>query len=230
MSTHLKTMAMAGFAVLCLTSAKADVHTADLGTLAPPDTVGGYNMAPFTLDLRNLGDFVTGIPVPAGANVTGSIGFDSSLTHYRVTGDLLSPWSTWSHNYQGDVYHFDQFGSGLNSMEITLPLGTAGFYFYVEPSEFDAFNVTVESAGLTETQSIQGKGGARGFAFWGTGGSTLTSITITSPDTFDGFAIGQFAIDGTGVQTIPDTGVGSGLFALVLFGMGWAARRHEASR
>jgi hypothetical protein len=222
-----KTYAFALMATAFLAShAKADIYLDSLGTVVPPATVGGYSMVPFSADGRTLGDTVTGITLPVGAGAAGSLSFDNPLVHYRVTGDPSAAWSTWSHNYRGDVYQLDQFALDLDTLQILLPLGTTAFYFYTQPNEFGPFNITVASASLAETMSIQGDGGAQGFKLWATGGSTLDSITITSPDTLDGFAIGEFGINGSAqIHGAPDGGVGTGLFAVLLIGLGWISRR-----
>jgi hypothetical protein len=154
------------------------------GTGAPPSTLGPYTMTPFGLDPQplNTGPVVTSVDDPAG-----TIGFSPALNHSRVGNG----WATWSHGYTGDVY----WTGTSSTITITLPSGTTAFYLYAEPNTRSPFNVTATAQDGTTSNPIlvDGNGGARYFGFYGTGGATLASITITTDDT-TGLGVGEFGI------------------------------------
>jgi len=171
-------------------------------------------------DAGALGDMVSEVVVPATASVTGSVKFDVPLEHRRVGNG----WDTWSHPYNGDVYWLDEVVSG-NRLTLTLPAGTRAFYLYVEPDFFGPAGFTVGSGSTTGTLQIQGDGGASGFGFFSDDPAVdLSSIFIekNGADFSNGFAVGQFGINGTGA--IPE-----GFGGLLLLGMGlvglWELRR-----
>jgi hypothetical protein len=160
------------------------------GTAAPPSTLGPYTMTAFGPDSQpscpDSGSTVTGVTDPAG-----TIGFAPALQHDQATGPC---WATWSHGYTGDVY------DTINAVDpttatITLPFGTNAFYFYAEPNTFAVFDVqaTAQDGTTSGPIQVQGNSGAKYFGFYGTGGATLASITVTTTDT-TGFAVGEFGI------------------------------------
>ena len=160
---------------------RAVTTAVDLGTAAPPATLGGYTMTPFPTDGRPLFQDEINVPSPLGGDVT----FSDPLTHFQIGNG----WSTWSHGYTGDVY----FTNGLQSTSLTLPANTGAFYFYAEPNLFGMFTVTVtDSSGVTIVTSVEGDSGANGFGFFADPGMSLVSVSIT----VDGsdFAIGEFGI------------------------------------
>jgi hypothetical protein len=160
------------------------------GTAAPPSTLGPYTMTAFGPDSQpscpDSGSTVTGVTDPAG-----TIGFAPALQHDQATGPC---WATWSHGYTDDVY------DTINAVDpttatITLPSGTNAFYFYAEPNTFAVFDVeaTAQNGTTSGPIQVQGDSGAKYFGFYGTGGVTLASITVTTTDT-TGFAVGEFGI------------------------------------
>jgi len=62
--------------------------------MAPPDTLGIYEMTPFPLDERPIGHLVWDVPSPLG----GSVDFSIPLRHWRNG----QGWSDWGHGYEGD--------------------------------------------------------------------------------------------------------------------------------
>jgi len=188
------------------TMAQAAPILIDLGTAAPPAVIGGVTMAAFPADGRPLMDVVTGVASPLG----GTVGFTPSADHRVIGGG----WATWSHGYTGDVY----YTMGATSMTLGMPAGTGAFYFYVEPNPFSVFSFTVSSGGTSGVFSVDGSGGARGFAFIDPLG--LGTITISSDVDF---AFGEFGIAGR-QPTVPEPGSSLVLLGLGLAGLAWRKR------
>ncbi len=159
------------------------------GTGAPPSTLGGFTMTGFGTDSQPscgaVGSSVTGVTGP-----TGAISFDQAVNH-DIAGLC---WATWSHGYAGDVYGTEA-STDVSSVTITLPAGTPAFYLYAEPNSFADLTITATSADGTTSGpvTVNGNAGAKYFGFYGVGGATLTSITVTSDDA-NGFAVGEFGI------------------------------------
>ena len=176
-----------------------------LGTAAPPSTLGGFSMTPIGADPSAVGSTVTSV---------GSISFNQAVNHDQIGNG----WGTWSHGYTGNVY---DTGDSVTPTSLTLTMGglTSAVYFYTESVNFANFTFTATAAdGTTLTQTINGNGGASGFGFYGTGGDSITSITVTGTDA-DGFAIGEFGLNGT--PSVPEAGsslVYASLALLALFG------------
>jgi hypothetical protein len=166
------------------------------GTAAPPSTLGPYTMTAFGSDSQptcaSPGSTVAGVTDPAG-----TIGFTPALKHDTVVvPDVSGCWATWSHGYTGDVYDTTAAVDPTQAT-ITLPSGTNAFYFYAEPNIFDLFNVTATAQDGTTSGPIQvqGNSGAQYFGFYGIGGATLVSITVTTQAEANGFAVGEFGIN-----------------------------------
>lgn len=155
------------------------------GTGAPPSTLGPYTTQAFGADSQPLNTDVDGVTGP-----TGAVSFSPALEHLQVGNG----WETWSNGYTGDVY----YTGGAESTTVTLPAGTNAFYLYAEPAEFESFTVTATAQDGTSSGpvSVEGESGATYLGFYGTGGATISSITVTCDDE-DGFAIGEFGIAGT---------------------------------
>ncbi len=195
-------------AVLALAAgSQAAIQVVDLGTGAPPASIGGYTMVAFGDDTRSTGTIVSGVDGSEGSPF-GAIGFSPDLNK-RSIGD---GWGTWSHGYTGDVY----WTGGGQSVTITLAPGTGAFYFYAEPNNFGEHVITAVSGNTTLSIPVIGDSGANGWGFYTDDFSALTSITISS-ETND-FAIGEF-----GAARVPAPGAG----ALALAGLGMIARRRR---
>jgi hypothetical protein len=162
------------------------VFDGTLGTNAPPPTIGGYSMTPFSPDNRTLFNLENQVFAPSYCNKT--LDFSSLTSHYRIGNG----WQTWSNGYTGDVYFMN--GSQIT---ITLPFKTNAFYCYVEPNVFSTFSVQADANDGTSSGPIMvnGVSGATGFAFYTTGACNLTSITITVDPNAFGFAVGEFGIN-----------------------------------
>jgi PEP-CTERM motif-containing protein len=186
MTNRIKLVCLAGACALGLVltapSARAGIVAVNLGTGAPPATLGPYTMTEFPQDGRADFTNVTSVPSPLG----GTVGFSNPLNVRTVP----SSWATWSHGYTGKVY----FETG-NSVVLTLPPNTGAFDFWAEPDNFGVFNVTATAQdGTTLTEAINGLGGASGFGFFGTGGSEIVSLTVSADAGAAGFAISEFGI------------------------------------
>ncbi len=152
------------------------------GTAAPGAMLGPYTMTPFDLDGRPLYSAITSVDSPLG----GSLDFSDPLEHRRIG----SGWLTWSHGYLGDVY----YTNGLSTVTMTLPDQTAAFYFYAEPNPFSVFTIVATAQDSTQlVQNVNGDGGAAYYGFYGTAGSYVNSITVSTSQAID-FAIGEFGI------------------------------------
>jgi hypothetical protein len=165
--------------------AQAAVIGVDLGTGAPPPSLGGFALTAFADDARPLGSLESTVPSP----LVGDLGLSPDLTHVKIT----QGWATWSHGYLGDAY----FDLGT-TITLTLPTSTGAFVAYAEPDVFGVFDITATtSTGEFLTLSVDGSGGAKGFGFYGDAGEALTSITFTLPVEAGGFALGEFLISPT---------------------------------
>jgi hypothetical protein len=184
-----------------------------IGTGVPPGTVGGFAMTPFANN-DGIASFtsISSLATPLG----GTLGFSPAVEARRI-GD---GWSTWSHGYTGDVYALFQ-----GVLTITLPADTDAFYLYAEPNNFSAYNVTVtDQENDSVTQSVQGNAGAFGFGFYGTGGTTISLITVSAVSGAAGFAVGEFGIARSERQPIPEP-TPLALLALAALGLAVTRRR-----
>ena len=182
--------------ILAVSNVQAGITGVALGTAAPPGTLGPYTMTPFPDDLRAELSVVTSVPSPLG----GSVDFSNPLTLYTVG----SGWAgNWSHGYAGDVYALGIFDGP--STTLTLPTGTAAFYFYAQPGLYSLMVITATAQdGTIVSQLIHGEleDSATGYAFYGTGGNLISSIQVDLGEvTWGGFAVGEF-----GIAAIPTPG------------------------
>ena len=167
-------------------------------------------MTPFPSDPRPVGDMLSDV---TGAGLT--ITFSQELYHSKI-GD---GWELWSHGYTGDVYDTAASLTDPTSLTLTFSSSVHAFYLFVEPTQWDNFNITaLTDAGAILSQTVDGEGGAAGFGFYTDGTESISSITIRTTDT-DGFAIGEFAFNqATGV---PDGGCTLFTVAFALLSLGY---------
>jgi hypothetical protein len=193
--------------------AKAALMGVDLGTGAPPATLGGYSMTEFGTARGGEGGSVS--------SLDSGTGFTLGFTEAMIKESIGAGWATWSHGYDGGVYK----SNGRTSQTLTLAPGAGAFDFWVEPDPFAVITITAKASdGTSLTESINGQGGASGFGFFSPDGSTtISSITITSSVDF---AIGEFGVSPV-QQAVPEptslTLLGIG--AVSLLGYGWRRRK-----
>lgn len=201
MNTMNKLTALAACS-LCM-SASAAITITDLGTGAPPASLGGKPMTAFGVDAQPLNSIVSQVVSP----IAGSIAFSPSVTHLKVG----SGWATWSHGYAGDVYYADYVNG--DTVKVDMPSATTAFYFYAEPdfSFGPSFDIKVTANdGTSITVSVAGNAGANGFGLYTD--TYLQSLEVKSDW---GFAIGEF-----GISSVPEPSTFfAGLSALGLLGL-----------
>lgn len=193
-------------------TAQAAVSFVNLGTSAPPSTLGAYSMQAFSTVPQAAianGTSVTTLP---GSPIPGSLTLDTALTKHTVPG---GGWSTWSHGYTGPVYGMYTNGG---PRILTLPPSTGAFYVYVEPNSFGSFNVqaTTDTGASSGPISVSGSAGATGFGFHAGPGESIVSVTITADPGANGFAIGEFGIASSALPVPVPTLSEGGMAALVV--------------
>ncbi len=200
---------------LSSTACLAGISVADLGTGAPPATLGVYSITLFPPDGTPEFTPLTDVASPLGGNVT----FDIAAEH-RIVG---SSWATWSHGYLGDIY----FAPNVSSLTISLPASTGAFVFYVEGDALaEASFTATANDGASLTLAILGNAGANGFGFYSDGITPLTSITLVNNSGGD-FAVGEFGISAD-TGAVPEASTWVSGMVLVALG-GWVAGRRRAS-
>jgi hypothetical protein len=212
MNSITKTLALsAAVAALGLIqSVSAQVATDNIGTGLPPATLGGYAMT----ELGSL---------PPG-----------SVTGDDYVASIGSGWATWGQGYTGQVF---VIGDYVASVPLTLNVtpGTKAVDFYAEPNIFNLFNITAtDSSGATITEAVEGFAGSSGFGFYETGAGSLSSITVSADPSADGFAIGEFGINGgtitgTAGGSAPDAASSMLLLAIALGGVLFVAQRRQTA-
>jgi|GEM_PF-1065918 hypothetical protein len=171
-------------------TSQAVVVYQDLGTGAPPTTMGGYTLMTFSTAAQAAitnGTAVTTIP---GSPIFGDLTLNTALTK----GNVGITWATWSHGYSGPVFTSE---TGTVSRRLTLPPFTGAFYFYIEPRAFGLHNITaVTNSGVsTGPIQVEGNSGARGFGFYTTEDNEyIAYIDINADAGASGFSIAEFGI------------------------------------
>jgi hypothetical protein len=236
MKTLIRIRVLGSCALVLATPAFAGLIGVDLGTAAPPAVLGGYYMQAFPADPSPEFTIVFTVTPPAAAPVSGPLFFDTEMIHNKVGGG----WLTWSHGYEGSVYHFDELMLGEwdaqdnpipTPVVLSLPGETKAFSFYLEPAFFGSnqdgsanFEIAVETTGGLAgvwNEDILGFGGAAGFGFYTDDPlDSLASISILGLDTWpDGWAVGEFAINSIQTHGVPDGGTSWVLLGLAVAGL-----------
>ena len=170
----------------------AAVVFTNLGTVAPPATLGPFTVTAFsTVPQAAIADG-TSVSVIPGSPITGSL---SIVPNFEKRTIGLG-WATWSHGYVGPVFA----GIGQTAVSMSLPTGTSGvgaFRFYVEPNAFAVFNISATTNGGGTTGgsiAVTGDSGANGFGFYTTAGESLQTVLVTAEPAAGGFTIAEFGI------------------------------------
>jgi hypothetical protein len=208
MNTLIKSFALAAFvAALGLAQhASAQVVAVNIGTGLPPATLGGYSMTEL------------------GSIPPGSISGDAIPTTVGVG------WATWGQGLSGNqVFVIGDYEASV-PLVLSVTPGTEAVDFYAEPNVFDTFNITAtDSSGATVTEAVAGFYGSSGFGFYESGAGSLSSITVTADPAAEGFAIGEFGINGgslTGTAgAVPDAVSTALMLAVAMGGILALARR-----
>ena len=181
-------------------SANAAIVFTNLGTAAPPASLGSHAMTPFDLTPQAaIADYTTGISVIPGSPFAGTLGVSAAATKYTVGTSWGSP-VTWGHGYLGPVFY-----SASNPVILTLPANTKAFYFYTQSPFIGTWNITAAtdsgatSGPISVSSGFSAPTSANGFGFYSTAGENITSITITSSAP-PGLGLAEF-----GISTGPTT-------------------------
>lgn len=209
----LITASVAGFMSFSSTVAKAAILTVD----------DSGSWATGSNTLTNLGYKMMTVPNSPVAERSffsilssplGNLIFDPEVSK-RIVG---SSWATWSHGYRGEVYF-----SGINvrTTTITLPVGISAFDLYVEPGNFDIFEIAVTAMDGTTTtlsQAVRGRAGAKYFGFYATADDLIATISVTDKTgTAGGFAIGELRLARKNPVSVPIP-ESTSVFGLLIFG------------
>jgi DNA-binding beta-propeller fold protein YncE len=178
--------ALIGF--LFAVPAQAAVHFVNLGTAAPPSSLGGIAVTPFDqAPQAAISDLTTVTTIP-GCPVPGTLSLSPALEKDTV------PSGAWSHGYTGAGY----LKLGVTTVTLTLPPSTSAFYFYAEGDDYVTLNITAttDSGVSSGPVAVTTPGGATGFGFYADGGS-ISTITISVHLGSLGFIVGEFGIAGS---------------------------------
>ncbi len=183
-------------ATLLAARAGASVVFVNLGTAAPPSTVGTFVVTPYDLapqaaipNLTNV-SLIPGSPIPPDTATSFPV-------QKRTVGD---GWTSWSHGYTGPVFYTVPT---VPPLALTIAPAQA-FYVYVEPAAFGqpyAVTVATNVGGSSGPVFVDADGGATGFAFYTTAGESITSVTITADDNAQGFALAELGLGYSGLGT-----------------------------
>lgn len=209
---------------------QAAVVFQDLGTSAPPGSLGGIRMQAFSAAAQAaIADDTQVTTIP------GSPFGVLTLNLPACKATVPATWNGWSHGYTGPV--FQTAGcppSGPASPDtriLTLPAGTKAFYFYANQSD-ENFVQTITATSDTGTTSGPISipailDTANGYGFFSNAGENIATITITTSDP-GGFGFGEFGI---GLPALPIPALGDwaklALIALCLFSGMIALRRRR---
>lgn len=178
-----KLIVVISLALLAAPSMLGTIVFTDLGTTAPPASVGGVAVTPFSqAPQAAITDLTMVTSIPGGAS---AVAVSPSAQKRTVPGT----WSTWSHGYTGAVYYVTS-----TTATLTLPANTTAFYLYAEPNLGNLTVSATANGGVTGGPfTVNSVSGAHGFAFsTTTSGEAITSITVTQGAT--DFAIGEFGM------------------------------------
>ena len=202
MKLHKITFALSALALAAASfSANAAVVFQNLGTAAPPTSIGGYTLTPFSLAPQNaIPDFsnISTIPGNPGAGV---LGINPQATKYPFS----ALGATWGQGYSGPIY------ATASTSTLTLPPNTHAFYYtLVDARGTSTFTATSDSGTNSGPISVSpnalgGPDSANGVAFYSTAGESISSITVTTSSS-NGLIFAEFGIDTGPVTTCASSG------------------------
>ena len=189
------TLAVASF------SANADILFTNLGTAAPPATLGGHTMTPFDQAAQAaLPEGYTGTVIPGNPN-PGVLTMNPSFYKYSI---LESTNTSWAHGYTGPIF----LSLTSNLVTLTLPPNTKAVYFYLQANVHgnSTFYATTdshtESGPVVVATNPKGQAdGATGFGFYSTAGESISSITVNVDASGVSIMFGEFGINGESAPT-----------------------------
>ena len=184
-------------------AASAAILFQNLGTSAPPATIGGHTLLPFDQAPQNvIPNYSTVTSIP-GSPVPGALSLSASAMKYPFT-DLNA---TWGHGYNGPLF------TTPNVTTFTLPPNTRAFYLYAMGNAFGPTNITATSdSGMSSgpvqvtVNNVGGPDSSNGFAFYSTAGETITTVTISNSSLTDGFIVGEFGLAAGPAATCASSG------------------------
>jgi len=175
-------------------TANADILFQNLGTAAPPATIGSHTMTPFDAAPQNaIPDGTSGITIIPGNPGSGELSINHSASKFTAPYSWVSEWAGGN---VGAVYRINPYNE-VNEVTLTLPAGTTAFYFYTSPHAYGTYDMsavtdTGVSSGMIPVAT--GDGGSSGFAFYSTAGESISSITVSVHSNV-GLGVGFFGID-----------------------------------
>ena len=177
--------------VLSGAPSEAAIHFVDLGTGAPPASLGGLPVTPYDLAAQAaIPEFTQVTSIPGDPNPPATLTTVSPSVNKRNIG---SGWATWSNGYTGAVY----FRTG-DSVTVSFQIPALAFYLYVEPNNFSPpFNITVTASDGTIAGPVlvSGTGGARGFGFYSdVVNAGIANVRVDADPAANGFAVGELGI------------------------------------
>jgi hypothetical protein len=115
---------------------------------------------------------------------------------------------------------------------LVFPADTQAFYFYLQPAIKALFEFTVDAQGISTPLSINGNGGAQYVGIYIDDiASSLQGVSILQPNGLsDGFAVGEFGIDGGDINVIPEPGNLLGLGCVLASGLMVRNRRRRSNQ
>ncbi|MBX3023649.1 hypothetical protein KF840_01935 [bacterium] len=177
-------------------ASRAAVVFVNLGTAAPPSTLGPFAVTPYDQGpqaaIPNMSNtsVIPGSPIPPDTTTSFAV-------QKRTVGD---GWTSWSHGYGGPVFYTVP---KVPPLALTIAPARA-FYVYVEPAAFGSpFAVTVATngGGASGPVFVDAAGGATGFGFYTTAGESITTVTIDADPNAGGFAFAELGLGNYGIGT-----------------------------
>jgi hypothetical protein len=171
-------------------TSQAIVVFENLGTAAPPSTMGGYTLMPFDTAPQTAIPDSTMVSTIPGSPIPGNL--TTSLQVRKLTSE--SSWAAvWgAHGYMGPV-----FSTGNDTFTLYLPPFAGAFYLYVEPGNLGTFSITATANNGTTSGPVMvtTPAGATGFGFYTTEyNEYIASISVTVDALSDGLGVAEFGI------------------------------------